>query len=251
MRAFNYPPGEFQHLLRKHGIAPSDVGLGWQRDANLSLEEVSKLLNDPNFRMRRAEIETKLGVQAPEVTTPVADSNVADAAQVNDRAEGADAGQDAPPPADYREAAARATEAEPPPDDRQTDKRQASERKMEFIRDAIEQGNDVYLSTATRQTRITPSTWAAYDGDGRPLVKVGSDGSLMMMERGRYVDASYSKLTSDEPEPLAAATPGANGTTREIACGRRADHDGPPRRSAAQGDRRPGPGFPERDGQLR
>ena len=76
-------------------------------------------------------------------------------------------------------------------------------KMLQFIQDAWENGRTVYLQTSTRAMKFTPKNAAKFEKLGTPLVKLGSDGSLMAYEgstqgKPRYVDATYTKLTARE-----------------------------------------------------
>ena len=113
------------------------------------------------------------------------------------------------PTATQAAAAEAAAEPESEPKSTEDRRRARSEwatRRLAEIREHLEHGNDVYLSTYTHHTRITPKTWGRWESGDRPLLKVGADGALLMWEGGRYVDASRSKMTAmgtplDQPSP--------------------------------------------------
>ena len=69
-------------------------------------------------------------------------------------------------------------------------------KKLDWIQRQIAGGATVYIITATRATKITPATWRRWEASGRPLLKVGSDGALLMAVGRRYVDASYCQISS-------------------------------------------------------
>ena len=72
---------------------------------------------------------------------------------------------------------------------------------MEFIRQQLEHGNDVMITTATKSTQVTPRTWRAYEQEGKPFLKASEDGRLMMIEGGEYVDASYARVSAVGSDP--------------------------------------------------
>ena len=109
------------------------------------------------------------------------------------------------------QAAAAEPAAEPETEPKSTEDRSLARsewatHRLAEIREHLEHGNDVYLSTYTHHTRITPKTLGRWESGDRPLLKVGADGALLMWEGGRYVDASGSKMTAmgtplDQPSP--------------------------------------------------
>lgn len=68
--------------------------------------------------------------------------------------------------------------------------------KLAMITSAIAAGRTVYLTTATRATKITPKTFAAWTAAGRPVVKLNGAGSSLLLAEGRhYVCADYVGIT--------------------------------------------------------
>ena len=66
-----------------------------------------------------------------------------------------------------------------------------NEEKLAMIESTLASGRPVHVATMTRVTKVTPKTAASWAAAGRPFFKLGASGSLLMIERNRYVDASY------------------------------------------------------------
>ena len=76
-----------------------------------------------------------------------------------------------------------------------------ADRKMEFIKQHLEHGNDVMITTATRSSQITPRTWQSQEEAGKPILKASDDGRLKMLEGGKYVDASSARVSAVGSDP--------------------------------------------------
>jgi hypothetical protein len=66
---------------------------------------------------------------------------------------------------------------------------------LAWITDALASGQTVYVSTASRHTKITPKTAAQFAAAGRPLFKA-SDASLYMSVGRRYDCIDYCQITA-------------------------------------------------------
>ncbi len=66
--------------------------------------------------------------------------------------------------------------------------------KLTRLTDALAAGRPVHIATATRVTKVTPKVAAGWAQSGKPFFKLSSTGALLMIERGRYVDASYCQI---------------------------------------------------------
>jgi hypothetical protein len=64
---------------------------------------------------------------------------------------------------------------------------------LDFIKRSIASGQTVYVQTAMRTTKVTPSVYAKWEATGKPLFKLGKDGDLLMASGSSYV-----RLTSGD-----------------------------------------------------
>lgn len=75
---------------------------------------------------------------------------------------------------------AQATTGNPP------DTASAAEKALKLIETSLARGQTIYVTTATRQTVITPRTAARWDKSGHKLFKILSDGCLAMASGRNY-----------------------------------------------------------------
>ena len=76
-----------------------------------------------------------------------------------------------------------------------------ADRRMEFIRQHLEHGNDVMITNHLKAIQLTPRTWQSYEETGKPFLKASDAGRLMMIEGGKYVDASSARVSAVGSDP--------------------------------------------------
>jgi hypothetical protein len=66
--------------------------------------------------------------------------------------------------------------------------------RMQMISDALDSGKTVYISSATRVTKVTPKTAKKFAAINRPVFKVASD-SLYMTSGNKYLCINYCSIS--------------------------------------------------------
>lgn len=66
---------------------------------------------------------------------------------------------------------------------------------LAWITDALSSGKTIYVSTATRVTKVTPKIAQQFDAAGRPIFRA-SDKSLYMSVGRRYDCIDYCRITA-------------------------------------------------------
>ena len=73
----------------------------------------------------------------------------------------------------------------------------AAQKKLEWIKDKIEEGLTVYVTTHLKSTAISPRTWGCWAEHGNTLFKLSEDNTSLFMARGKNYDCiDYCKISA-------------------------------------------------------